>query len=47
MYQIDIKNREMIKLETVSFSQMQLKESQDLQEWIVSNPSCLGEELLI
>lgn len=47
MYQIDIENREMIKLQTVTFSQMQLKERHDLQEWIISNPSCLGEDLLI
>lgn len=47
MYRIDINNRQMIKIESTSFSQTGLRERQDLQEWIISNPSCLGEELLI
>lgn len=47
MYHIHVDSRKMTELMTVSFSSSGLKERQDLQEWIVSNPSCLGEELLI
>lgn len=47
MYHINVDSRKMTELMTVSFSSSGLKERQDLQEWIVSNPSCLGEELLI
>ena len=47
MYHINVVSRQMTELQTVSFSSSGLKERQDLQEWIVSNPTCLGEELLI
>lgn len=47
MYHINVDGQKMTELLTVSFSSSGLKERQDLQEWIVSNSSCLGEELLI
>lgn len=47
MYQVDIYSKEIKKIDPVSFSDENLKERQDLQEWIVNNPECLGEKLLI
>lgn len=44
MFRIDVDNRQMIELEPVSFSELGLRERQDLQEWNMSNPSCLGKE---
>lgn len=47
MYLIDRLNNRLIALETKTFSELQIKERQHLQEWIADNPSTLGEELLI
>ncbi len=47
MYQVNIHSKEIKKIDLVSFSDENLKERQDLQEWIVNNPECLGEKLLI
>ena len=47
MYQVDIANRSMNKLKTPTFSELNLRERYDIQEWIDGNPDILGEELLI
>lgn len=47
MYQVDIQNKKMNKLKTPTFSELNLKERYDIQEWIDDNPDILGEELLI
>ena len=47
MYIVDIKNKELRKAEKCTFKSLNLKERQDLQEWIAKEPSTLGEELLI
>lgn len=47
MYQIDKENNRIIPLEQKTFSDLQFKEREHLQEWIAENPSSLGEELLI
>jgi hypothetical protein len=47
MYQID-KNRNAIhRLKERTFSELEFKEREHLQEWIAKDPSCLGEKLLI
>ena len=47
MYQVDISNKTMRKLNTPTFAELNLRERYDIQEWIDNNPDILGEELLI
>lgn len=47
MFLIDTQNKKAISLEKKTFSELRLSERYDLQEWIVDNPSILGENLLI
>ena len=47
MYILDNDNKSLIKAEECSFKSLNLKERQDLQEWIAKEPSSLGEPLLI
>lgn len=47
MYIINKENKQSQKIKEIAFSELGLKEREDLQEWIVHNPSILGEELLI
>ena len=47
MYIIDTESKHSKKIEAVTFSSLGLKEREDLQEWIVNDPTIIGEELLI
>lgn len=47
MYILDTKTKSLIKAEKCTFKSLNLKERQDLQEWIAKEPSSLGEDLLI
>lgn len=47
MYIINRDNKQSKKIEAVTFTSLGLKERDDLQEWIVKEPTILGEELLI
>jgi len=47
MYLIDTSMKTATSLEQKSFSEMQMTERHDFQEWIVGNPAMLGEDLLI
>lgn len=47
MYIINRDNKQSKKIEAITFSSLGLKERDDLQEWIVKEPTILGEELLI
>ena len=47
MYQIDIRNKKMHKLNATTFSELNLSERYDIQEWIDDAPEILGEKLLI
>jgi len=47
MYKVDSKNTKLTKISPSSFSELNLKERQDLQEWLVNNPDVFGEDLLI
>lgn len=47
MYTIDKHNNQIKRLEEHTFSDLEFKEREHLQEWIAQEPSCLGEELLI
>jgi hypothetical protein len=47
MYQIDKTTNTVKKLEERLFSELNIKERENLQEWIANNPEMLGEELLI
>ena len=47
MYILDQQHKSLIKAEECSFKSLNLKERQDLQEWIAKEPSSLGEKLLI
>ena len=47
MYKVDIENKKLIEIPVTSFSEMNLKERFDIQEWIDDKPEILGESLLI
>lgn len=47
MYLIDTSKKEALALEKKTFSELNLSERNDLQEWIANNPEMLGERLLI
>lgn len=47
MYKVDINTKSLIELDSVTFSNLGLKERFDIQEWIEKMPSILGEELLV
>jgi hypothetical protein len=47
MYLINKSSNDITKIEKCSFGELGFKEREHLQEWIVKEPSCLGEELLI
>jgi len=47
VFLIDRQNKKAISLEKMSFSDLELSERYDLQEWIADNPKILGEDLLI
>lgn len=47
MYLINKDTNRISKLSQRSFSELQFKEREHLQEWIANNPESLGEELLI
>lgn len=47
MYTIDKESNSIKKLEETTFSKLDFKERDHLQEWIAKDPSVLGEDLLI
>ena len=47
MYKINKENNTIEQLDLRTFSELNFKEREHLQEWIAKNPSALGEELLI
>ncbi|MBQ7247824.1 MAG: DUF91 domain-containing protein [Lachnospiraceae bacterium] len=47
MYYINRDNKTLEDLKEVKFDEVGIKERSDIQEWIVSKPDILGEELLI
>lgn len=44
MYYVDMENKKLEKVESVSFSNGGLKERYDLQEWLAANPQCLSAD---
>lgn len=47
MYKVDIENRKLIEISATSYTELNLKERFDIQEWIADTPKILGEPLLI
>jgi len=47
VFLIDTQNKKAVPLQKKSFSELNLSERYDLQEWIANNPKILGENLLI
>ena len=47
MFEIDTEKNAISALEKKTFSELNLKERSNLQEWIAKDPNCLGEALLI
>ncbi|MFH7806448.1 DUF4268 domain-containing protein [Acinetobacter sp. BSP-53] len=47
LYTVDTANKKLKPLDTTQLKQQNLTERYDLQEWLVSHPGALGEELLI
>lgn len=46
MFRVDRVNNRITRLARKSFSQLGLRERDNLQEWILHQPDALGEELL-
>jgi hypothetical protein len=47
MYKVDSKNKTLVKLDKVKYSDIGFRERFDIQEWVEKNPCVLGEDLLI
>jgi len=47
MYQVDIKSKKLKKLTPIKFSEFEIKERFDIEEWIKKNPDILKENLLV
>jgi Endonuclease NucS len=47
LFQVDIKNKQLVELQLTSFSSLGLRERFDIQEWIEKTPAILGEDLLV
>jgi len=47
VYQIDVENKRLKKLTPIKFSEFEIKERFDIEEWIRKNPGVLEETLLI
>lgn len=47
MYRVDINGKRLIEIPVTSFSELNLRERFDIQEWISGTPQILGEPLLI
>ncbi len=47
MYIVNTETKRLIKAQKCTFKSLNLKERQDLQEWIANEPSSLGEDLMI
>lgn len=47
LFRINPESKESEKITEVEFSQLGLQEPRDIQEWIVTNPGILGDDLLI
>ena len=47
MFRINLEGRESEAITEVDFSRLGLQERRDIQEWIIANPSILGDDLLI
>ena len=47
IYLVDPVSKQPQKVVPVAFSDLQIKERQDLQEWVVNHPELLGEPLLV
>ncbi len=47
MYRVDIENKKLIKMPATTYSELNLRERFDIQEWIALTPEILGEPLII
>ena len=47
MYRVDIDNKKLIEIPATTYSELNLRERFDIQEWIAGTPEILGEPLLI
>jgi hypothetical protein len=47
MYRVDIENKKLVEIPATTYSELNLRERFDIQEWISGTPEILGEPLLI
>lgn len=47
MYRVDIENKKLIEIPATTYSELNLRERFDIQEWIAGTPKILGEPLMI
>jgi hypothetical protein len=47
MYRVDIENKRLIEIQATTYSELNLRERFDIQEWIAGTPDILGEPLMI
>jgi len=47
MYRVDIENKKLIEIPATTYSELNIRERFDIQEWIAGTPEILGEPLMI
>ena len=47
MYRVDIENKKLIEIPATTYTELNLRERFDIQEWIAGTPEILGESLMI
>jgi hypothetical protein len=47
MYRVDIENKKLVEIPATTYSELNLRERFDIQEWIAGTPEILGEPLMI
>lgn len=47
MYRVDIENKKLIEIPATTYSELNLRERFDIQEWIAGTPEILGEPFMI
>jgi hypothetical protein len=47
MYRVDIENKKLIEIPATTYSELNLRERFDIQEWIAGTPEILGEPFII
>lgn len=47
MFRVDVNNKQLVQLKPTGFTELELRERFDIQEWVEKAPTILGEDLLV